>query len=194
MEFSQLESIVVFDSQLTREALLISLNENRFHYRRSRPKGRRFDTQVMTHLMNFENINSIEDLEQVSTEAVWQNFERLVGFIFEMNDFQVNINRVRTFNKKRRRYDVIAKKNERIYLVECKKWAGNRYRLSALRKAIQQHDERTNFYRNLTGEEAIPIIVTLIEEDIKFFEDMPIVPIFRLNSFINEVVGRGCYE
>ena len=183
-----------FQLVVNQEALLISLNENRFHYRRRRLKGRRFDTQIMTHLMNFENINSIEDLEQVSKEAVWQNFERLVGFIFEMNDFQVNINRVRTFNKKRRQYDVIAKKNERIYLVECKKWAGNRYRLSALRKAIRQHKERTNFYRNLTGEEAIPIIVTLIEEDIKFFEDMPIVPIFRLNSFINEVVGRDCYE
>jgi hypothetical protein len=144
--------------------------------------------------MNFEDINTVEDLERVSEEAVWQNFERLVGFIFEVNDFQVNINKVRTFNKKRRQYDVIAKKYDRTYLIECKKWAVNRYRLSALKKAIEQHKERTNFYRNLTGEEAIPIIVTLIEEDIKFFEDVPIVPIFRLNSFINEVVGRDCYE
>ena len=137
--------------------------------------------------MNLEDINTVEDLERVSEEAVWQNFERLVGFIFEVNDFQVNVNKVRTFNKKRRQYDVIAKKNDRTYLVECKKWAVNRYRLSALKKAIEQHKERTNFYRNLTGEEAIPIIVTLIEEDIKFYEDMPIIPIFRLNSFINEV-------
>jgi hypothetical protein len=88
-----------FQLVVNQEALLISLNENRFHYRRRRLKGRRFDTQIMTHLMNFENINSIEDLEQVSKEAIWQNFERLVGFIFEMNDFQVNINRVMTFNK-----------------------------------------------------------------------------------------------
>jgi hypothetical protein len=71
------------------------------------------------------------------------------------------------------------------------KWAGNRYRLSALRKAFEQHKERIKFYRNLTGEDAIPIIVTLIEEDIKFCEDMPIVTIFRLNSFLNEVVGEA---
>lgn len=137
--------------------------------------------------MNLDDIKTIEDLEQVSKEAVWQNFEVLVGFIFEANDFQVNVNKVRTFNKKRRQYDVIAKKNNRTYLVECKKWSGNRYRLSALKKAIQHHKERTEFYRNLTEEDLIPIIVTFIEEDIKFYEGMPIIPILRLNSFINEI-------
>jgi protease II len=141
----------------------------------------------MTYLMNLDDIKTIEDLEQVSKEAVWQNFEVLVGFIFEANDFQVNVNKVRTFNKKRRQYDVIAKKNNRTYLVECKKWSGNRYRLSALKKAIQHHKERTEFYRNLTEEDLIPIIVTFIEEDIKFYEGMPIIPILRLNSFISEI-------
>ena len=140
--------------------------------------------------MNFEDIKNIEDSEQVSREVVWQNFERLVGFVFEMNDFQVNINKVRTLGKRRRQYDVIARKNDKIYLIECKKWAGNRYRLSALKRAIEKHKERTEFYGDLTGEKAIPIIVTLIEEDIKFYEEMPIVPIFKLNSFINEAINR----
>jgi protease II len=138
--------------------------------------------------MNFEDIKNIEDLEQVSREVVWQNFERLVGFVFEMNDFQVNINKVRTLGKRRRQYDVIARKNDKIYLIGCKKWAGNRYSLSALKRAIEQHKERTEFYEDLTGEEAIPIIVTLIEEDIKFYEEMPIVPIFKLNSFLCDIL------
>ena len=140
--------------------------------------------------MNFEDIKNIEDLDWVSREVVWQNFERLVGFVFEMNDFQVDINKVRTLGKRRRQYDVIARKNDKIYLIECKKWAGNRYRLSALKRAIEKHKERTEFYGDLTGEKAIPIIVTLIEEDIKFYEEMPIVPIFKLNSFINEAINR----
>jgi len=62
----------------------------------------------MTFSMDFEDIKTIEDLERVSKGAVWQNFEILVGFIFETNDFQVIINKVKTFNKKRRQYDVIA--------------------------------------------------------------------------------------
>jgi Holliday junction resolvase len=137
--------------------------------------------------MNFEDIKSIEDLEKVSTEIIWQNFERLAAFIFEENEFQVKINIVKTFNKKRRQYDVIAKKNNQTFLVECKKWAGNRHRLSALKRATTQHKERTEFYKNVAGGDAIPIIVTLIEEEIQFYEEVPIVPILKLNSFLNEI-------
>lgn len=137
--------------------------------------------------MNFEDIKSIEDLEIVSKEVIWQNFERLAAFIFERNDFQVKINTVKTFSKKRRQYDVIAKRGDQIFLIECKKWAGNRYRLSALKRAIEQHKERTVFYKNITGEDAVPIIVTLIEEEIQFYEGVPIVPIQKLNSFVNEL-------
>jgi hypothetical protein len=34
-------------------------------------------------MMNFEDIQSIEDLAVVSEEVVWQNFERLGAFTFE---------------------------------------------------------------------------------------------------------------
>lgn len=137
--------------------------------------------------MNFENIKTIEDLEKVSKEIIWQNFERLVAFIFEENEFQAKINTVKTLGRKRRQYDVIAKKNDQTLLVECKKWAGNRYRLSAIKRAVIQHKERTEFYEYVTREDAIPIIVTLIEEEIQFYEDVPIVPILKLNSFLNEL-------
>jgi len=136
--------------------------------------------------MNFEDIRSIEDLEGVSKEIIWQNFERLAAFIFEKNEFQVRTNVVKTLNKKRRQYDVIAVKNNLTFLIECKKWSGNRYRLSQLKRAIIQHKERTNFYKNVTNEDAIPIIVTLIEEEIQFYEEVPVVPILKLNSFLNE--------
>ncbi len=137
--------------------------------------------------MNFEDITCIEDLETVSEESVWQNFERLAAFIFEQNNFRVKVNTVKTLNKKRRQYDVIAWKNDQTFLVECKKWAGNRYRLSALKKAIEQHKERTSFYEGITQVEAIPIIVTLIEEEIHVYEGVPIVPVSKLDGFINEL-------
>ncbi|MDD1750645.1 MAG: restriction endonuclease [Methanothrix sp.] len=134
----------------------------------------------------FEGIKTIEDLQRVSGEAIWQDFERLVAFIFAENDFHVRTNVVKTSNKKRRQYDVVARKNNKTFLIECKKWSGNRYRLSALKTAVKKHKERCEFYRNLTVEKPIPVIVTLIEEEILIFEDVPIVPILRLNSFIHE--------
>ena len=139
------------------------------------------------NLMNFEDIENIDDLEKVSVESVWQNFERLAAFIFEKNDFRVNVNTVKTLNKKRRQYDVIARKSDRTFLVECKRWSGNRYRLSALKKAIVQHKERTTFYENITNDDAIPLIVTLIEEEIRVFEGVPLVPVLKLNAFIREL-------
>lgn len=136
--------------------------------------------------MNFEDIKGHEDLQKVSKEVVWQNFERLTAFIFEKNNFLVETGRVKTLNKMRRQYDVIAKIKDKTFLVEFKKWSSNRYRLSALRSAVRKHKERSEFYRKLTNENVIPIIVTLIEEEILLCEDIPIIPIFRLNSFINE--------
>jgi hypothetical protein len=38
-------------------------------------------------ICHFEDIKCIEDLDRVSTEVVWQNFERLTAFIFEENSF-----------------------------------------------------------------------------------------------------------
>jgi len=137
--------------------------------------------------MDFEDITGTEDLETVSEESVWQNFERLAAFIFEKNNFGVTVNTVKTLNKKRRQYDVIAWKNNQTFLIECKNWAGKRYRLSALKSAIVQHKERTTFYETITNEDAIPLIVTLIEEEIRVFEGVPIVPVHKLNSFINEL-------
>jgi len=137
--------------------------------------------------MNFEDIKSIDDLQRVSKEVVWQNFEKLAAFIFEENNFSIKTNIVKTLNKKRRQYDIIAKKYNRTFLIECKKWSGNRYRLSALKTAIKQHKERTEFYEDLTKENAVPIMVTLIEEEIKLYEGIPIVPISKLNSYINEL-------
>jgi hypothetical protein len=139
--------------------------------------------------MNFEDIQSIEDLGVVSEEVVWQNFERLAAFIFEKNNFRVNVNTVKTYQKKRRQYDVIAWKGNQTFLVECKKWAGNRYRLSAVKKAVDQHKERTTFYAVITNEDAIPLLVTLIEEEIRLYEGVPIVSIQKLNSFVNELDG-----
>ena len=139
--------------------------------------------------MNFEDIQSLEDLAVVSEEVVWQNFERLAAFIFEKNNFLVKVNTVKTYQKTRRQYDVIAWKGDQTFLIECKKWAGNRYRLSAVKKAVEQHKERTRFYAAITHEDAIPLLVTLIEEEIRFYEGVPIVPVQKLNGFVNELDG-----
>ena len=137
--------------------------------------------------MNFDDIDSFDDLETVSAEGVWQHFEQLAAFIFEKNEFSVNVNTVKTLNRKRRQYDVIARRGDQTFLVECKKWAGSRYRLSALKRAVLQHKERTALYEIVMQEDAVPVIVTLIEEEILVYEGVPLVPVLRLDAFIREL-------
>ena len=137
--------------------------------------------------LNFEDIERIGDLETVSEKSAWQNFEKLAAFIFEKNEFAVTVSTTKILNRKRRQYDVIARKRDRTFLVECKKWAGNRYRLSALKRAVLQHKERTAFYESIMHEEAVPLIVTLVEEEILVYEGVPLVPVLKLNSFIREL-------
>lgn len=142
--------------------------------------------------MNFETIKNHGDLQIVSREVIWQDFEELAAYIFSQNDFQVQIRMIKRSKKKRRQYDVIAKNGSRTILAECKKWAGNRHRLSALRAAVRKHWERSEFYRYLTDETVFPIIVTLLEEEILLLEGMPVVPICKLNSFLNEMERGLC--
>lgn len=144
-------------------------------------------------ISDFAQIKCLSDLERASREVIWQNFEKLTAYIFEQNDFLVEINAVKTHKRKRRQYDVIARRMDSTILVECKKWSGHRSRLSALRRAIEQHKERCEFYRTLTGTEGIAVVVTLIEEEIKSYEGVPMVPILKLNSFIREMKS-GIYE
>lgn len=136
---------------------------------------------------DFETIGSTGDLEAVAGGSAWQGFERLAAFIFEKNGYEVSTGTVKTKKRQRRQYDVIARKNGRILLVECKRWSGGRCRLSALLREARRHRERARFYESVTATDAVPVIVTLIEEEIRVFEGIPLVPLHRLNAFIGEL-------
>ena len=41
------------------------------------------------------------------------------------------------------------------------------------------------------NEAAVPLIVTLVEEEIRVYEGVPIVPVLKLNAFINESVNHA---
>ena len=84
---------------------------------------------------DFETISSTAGLDAVAEGSGWQSFEKLAAFIFEKNGFATTVGTVKTRNRTGRQYDVIARKNGKTLLVECKQWSGSRYRLSALKKS-----------------------------------------------------------
>ncbi len=132
-------------------------------------------------------IKSVADMEKLSKEVTWQYFEKIVGYIFEQNGFDVNVGViVKDGYGIKRQFDVVAERYGLTYLIECKKWKSRKEYNSAIKSAVKKHMERCILFRNARGD-GIPIIVTLIEGEVEMHEDVPIVPIMKLNWFINNV-------
>ncbi|MBI3190150.1 restriction endonuclease [archaeon] len=131
------------------------------------------------------SIKSISDLESISYQVKWQYFEKLVAWIFDQNGFCAEQNVVVKFGGQKRQFDVIAEKYDKIFLVECKKWKSSKQKLSALKSAVKKHAERCEMYSIKEGKEVYPVIVTLLEEDITDHDGVPIVPIMKLDWFLN---------
>lgn len=129
-------------------------------------------------------IKCAEDLEKLSESVTWQYFEKLVAYIFEENGFSVEHNRVIVFNNDRRQYDVIAKKNNETYLIECKRWKSRSDSMSALKRAVETHIERCSFYYEAIGEKAIPLLVSPLKGMPEQHKDVFIVPLLSLNWFL----------
>ncbi|MBI4174734.1 MAG: restriction endonuclease [Candidatus Aenigmarchaeota archaeon] len=134
--------------------------------------------------MNFP-IKSIQDLENISSSAKWQFFEKLVAFIFEENGFEAKQNVIIKNESCKRQFDVIAKRFSVTYLVECKKWKSRREKSSALKSAVAKHLERCTLYESMNSGEFRPLIVTLLEENIDSHDGVLIVPTMKLNWVIN---------
>lgn len=130
-------------------------------------------------------IKSVDELKSLAFKMKWQYFEKLTGWIFEENDFQTEVNRVVVFEKGRRQFDIIAKRFHTTFLVECKKWSGKRYKAGMLKKAVADHLKKCGMFREIYGKNAVPVIVTLVEEDIISHDGVPVIPIEKLNAFIN---------
>ena len=136
--------------------------------------------------MNFE-VNSIEELEKLSFEVKWQYFEKLVAFIFEKNDFDVKQNVVLVKDNERRQFDVIAKKKDVTYLVECKRWKSRANSISEIKRAVETHIERGEFYSSLFPEEpVVPVLVSTLEGMPEQHKEVFIVPLTSLNWFLNQ--------
>ena len=126
-------------------------------------------------------------IDEISRLLEWKDFESLAAEILNSNDFETARNLILT--KPRMEIDVVGIKSGVAILIDCKHW--KRTSQSAIEKAVKKQIERTKHY--LTKENvhvAIPAIVTLNQEQIKFVDRVPIIPIFQLSSFCEEFYGN----
>ena len=131
-------------------------------------------------------INLGATIEDVSEYLTWRDFESLTGLILEEKDFDVTKNLILT--KPRMEIDVIGKKMDIALLIDCKHWKA--MSKSALDEIVKKQIERVKRYVADESMSALPVIVTLHQEEIQFVDNVPIVPIMKLSSFLDEFVGN----
>ena len=125
-------------------------------------------------------------IEDVSEYLTWRDFEAITGIILEENGFDVTKNLVLT--KPRMEIDVIGKKMNLALLIDCKHW--KTMSKSALDEIVKKQIERVKRYVADEDITALPVIVTLHQEGTQLVQNVPIVPIMKLPSFLDEFVGN----
>jgi len=126
------------------------------------------------------------DVESVSEYLTWQDFESITGLILEEKNFDVTKNLILT--KPRMEIDVVGTKMDIALLIDCKHW--KTMSKSSLDEIVKKQVERVKRYVADENMSALPVIVTLHQEEIQFVENVPIVPIMKLSSFLDEFVGN----
>jgi len=157
-------------------------------------------------MIGLENIKS-QILEGNSIESIlskfnWQNFESVVAEIFAENGFFVCKN-LRFKTKRRYEIDVVASKmvsgHGIVFSSDCKEWGRGRYKNSILQKAADSHIARTKEFETFVSNDPIarhklkigedctiyPTMVTLFEEHNTDFDCIFMIPVWKLNSFLN---------
>jgi len=141
------------------------------------------------------------DIEIEMQKINWKEFEKSVADIFHQNEFILKKN-FRFKTKRRSEIDLIASRYGIIFCIDCKQWGKGRYKISGLKKAVKDQENRVKelgkFLKtnpiarsmlklNLNSQKFYPLIVTLCEEEIVKEHNTYIIPVWKLNSFLLEV-------
>ena len=153
--------------------------------------------EINGELINFEDgdklkaaifaINNGATIEKVSQYIDWKDFEGLVAKILDSKNFDVSQN----FRMKNptMEIDVIGMRFGIAILIDCKHW--KRMSHSTLEVIVRKQIERVKHYVSSTNDViAVPVIVTLYQEETGFINKVPIVPILKFSSFIDDFYGR----
>jgi hypothetical protein len=127
------------------------------------------------------------DIEHVARHLSWKDFEKLASEILMSFGYRTRTNVHLT--KPRMEIDVVGVSSRFAIAVDCKHW--KRSSLSSMSGFSRKQAARAE--RLLKGNGrislAVPVIMTLHAESVKFIGGVPVVPVHKFKSFVMEVKG-----
>ncbi len=144
-------------------------------------------------------LESGADVERISDLLMWQEFEDIAAFALRENGYTVATN-VR-FKQAGRRWeiDVVGCRKPQVLCIDCKQWHHGMHPSTLTRMARSQAGRVKAFAESLPTTsldfactnwekaEFFPVILSLIPGNFKFCDDLPIVPVLQLQSFLTEL-------
>ncbi len=137
-----------------------------------------------------------EPARMILESLTWQEFEEFVAFVFNFHDFQVQ-QRFRFSTNRKFEIDIIAKRPSIIFCIDCKQYGVRLGKASSLRNASEEQLRRTLALANSFSQfqadlgcldwsqaKLVPMLVTMLHEDIQYHAKIPIVPASLLNAFL----------
>ncbi len=145
-------------------------------------------------------LQSGKNIEKIFEKFNWKDFEEAITEIFRSNGFVVKQN-FRFKTKRRYEIDIVGVTGNICVCVDCKDWSTGRYKISVLRKAITEQENRLKEFKKflkknfiaqkiLRTEKAslfLPLLVTLVEEALIKQSQTYVVPFEKLNAFLLEI-------
>jgi hypothetical protein len=127
------------------------------------------------------------DIEQVARHLSWKDFEKLASEILMSFGYRTQTNVQLT--KPRMEIDVVGVSSRFAIAVDCKHW--KRSSLSSMSGFSRKQAARAErlLKGNVRISLAVPVIMTLHAESVKFFGGVPVVPVHKFKSFVMEVKG-----
>ncbi len=142
------------------------------------------------------------EIERVVNLLTWKDFEGFVANILTANDYKCveSFRKRGTSETKGMEIDVIGQKGSSIIAVDAKMWGSRTGKSSALKTAAEKQKERTKRLCEFMPRLALkigglskghytlsPILVTWMVEEVIIHDGVPIVPVFNLNSFLQDI-------
>ena len=147
-------------------------------------------------------INQGTDIERVCEVLEWKEFENFAATAFEKNNFAVKRNFRFKATQRRWEIDVVAYSEPIIVCVDCKRWRRGWGNSAITRVAAAQAQRTEVLAKNLqdiqrqigldgwTHATLFPVILSLFPGPVKFYSNVPAVPILQLQNFLDEFRGH----
>ncbi len=123
-------------------------------------------------------------MDNAMDKISWQEFEESVREILESNGFKTDFRVVFKDELGKAEIDVVAERFGLILAVDAKRYNRGWQRKSALKREAQKHRNRCSRFSKIVKSEVIPVIVSLIDDEMYMYEGCIIVPFQSFNDFL----------